>query len=138
MERSGEAEFLATQDRLRRGDDLGANSRPHFDPKQAREVKAAEMRGIALDVFRQALEYHGFVFEQRARMVTTGSEPGHVTTEGMWVHYQLRFAYHPSDLPRLFRGPEDFDKFIREQKAMRKLSGQGLKMRDVQPWRRLR
>lgn len=121
MSDQGEAEFLASLDRIRRGDDL-YELRPTFDAKIAREHALAAMGGRKPESYRQALEHYGFKFVPRARLKFQQARTLQPSDEGMWFHLKLKFAFAESHLCGEFQGPEDFDTFMRKQIAMRVLA----------------
>ena len=134
MSKAAEAEFLATQDRIRRGADVGSDLRPRFDPKDRADVREAFAQGRDPADYHQSLEYHGFSYIPPHRL---GPERnGKMPVEGKWAHYGLRFAFTESDLITQFRSPEDFDVFIRRHKLIRRLARRGLTLKDTKPWRR--
>lgn len=112
------AEFAATIQRMRAGADASAEeAKPAFDPLAAAEHQLEAMAGRRPSSYEQALEHHGFFFVPAHQLpVALGQAPHQ---EGCWYHRGLRFAFTPTSLCTTFRGPEDFDAFVRDQKAKR-------------------
>jgi hypothetical protein len=113
-----EAEFLATLNRVRRGDDLAARPRPALDARLRAEHLDAAAEGRKPDSYKQALEWHGFAFTPPEKLRPMSNGEAH--KEGLWWNLRLRMAFTETDLTTTFRGPEDLDKFLRGQKLLRR------------------
>lgn len=111
-----------TVDRVRRDADYGIqNQRPDLDEKQQKEFRAEQGDGKTSEAFEQALRYHGFDWWPLERLATLPTTA--VKTEGEWRNEKLQLAYTPHDLTMSFRGgPQDFDRFIREERLRRRVS----------------
>ena len=115
-----EGAFADSVQRVLEGQDM-QDPRPAFDPKQAAEVAAEQAGGRSSDLYRRALEAHRFTFVPAVRLPRFhGVVP---QPEGQWRHEKLGLALYPSDLPKQFpEGPEQFDRWIREEKEKRRLT----------------
>ena len=119
---AAETAFQETVDRIKLGMDHGSvNQQPDFDPKQQADLIAQQTDNRTDERFRQALEYHGFVWWplEKLRRLPWGRRK----LEGEWRHQKLGLAYTATDLPRSFAGPEEFDREIRELIAAAKVAG---------------
>jgi hypothetical protein len=101
------------------GEDL-VDPRPAFDEKQAREIAAAQAGGRVAEAYTRVLEAHGFVLVPARRLPRFyGVVP---QAEGRWTLDGLQMGFYPSDLPKQFpEGPEQFDTWIKQEKAKRRL-----------------
>ena len=106
---------LAVQ-RVRDNKDHGLfNPRPEVDRKQQAELLEAQRGGRTDEIYRQCLEYHGFVWLTVEQLPML--EGGVYREEGEWRHAKLKLAFTPGDLAAHFpAGPESLDRFIRDQK----------------------
>lgn len=115
--------------KISRDTDFGAvNQQPEIDRKQQAEFMGVQQQGRTSEIYRQALEYHGFVWVpvEKLRML-----PGLVTTlEGQWRWpnmKQARLAFTPTDLTTGFPGmagtspAEQLDKYLRDYKMQLQL-----------------
>ena len=120
--RKFEESFREVEERVRLSQDI-ENPRPAFDPKVAAEVAAAEMDGRDPSKYETCLRYFGFTFHRRETLPPMDGVPH---PEGIWRHRRLAFAFYPSDLAKQFPdGPEQLDKWLRTQVAVRKLTKVG-------------
>jgi hypothetical protein len=115
--------------KIARGTDFGAeNQQPEIDPKQQAEFFGVQQQGRTGEIYRQCLEYHGFVWVpvEKLRML-----PGLVTVlEGQWRWPRVNralLAFTPTDLTTGFPGmagtspAEQLDKYLRDYKLQLRL-----------------
>lgn len=90
--------------------------RPGFDPRQHKEYLAEAAQGRKSEQYRKALHHHGFAWTPRWKLPPLDGRPHQ---EGMWRHKVIG-GFYPSDLTTLFPGgPEQFDRWCREQKMLK-------------------
>lgn len=107
--------FHKVVEEVRAREDL-ADLRPAFDPREHADYVARESDGRKAEAYETALRYHGFAWTPRRRLPPMDGRPH---KEGMWRHKTIG-GFYPSDLTSLFAGgPEQFDKWVREQKLLK-------------------
>lgn len=115
-----EAEFLATEHRVRTGQDLtAAPIRPTFDAKQWEEHRANHLQKRAIEDYQTVLVSHGFSFLSDLELVKRGRNP---TGSGLWVSLALREAFSCDDVLSMFPTPEEFHKWITTKATAAKLT----------------
>jgi len=114
------AELAATLARMREGTDFGQTAlRPAYDAREWRERDEAARAGRRPESYRQALEYHGFVYWPPHLLPP--DPHGRPRTEGLWRHKGLRFALGETQVARDFPGgPEQLDQWLRDQKKAKR------------------
>lgn len=121
LQQAAEQAFQESMQRVRAGIDHGSvDQMPGFDAKAELDLLKQQTDNRTDEPFRQALEYHGFVWWPLAKI--RRARGGRTKTEGEWRSDRLRLAYTATDLPRSFRTPEEFDREIRDIIAARKVS----------------
>ena len=137
VEQAARGAYEATMDRVVQKLDYGyENQRPAIDEKQRQEFLAEHGDGKSDEAFRQALSYHGFVWWPVERLALL---PGPLKTEGEWRNDKLKLAYTPNDLTTGWPGgPEDFDRFLREEKLKRQATKGKVAKQDLKRARQRR
>jgi len=108
-------QFLETLGRMAQGRDHGSvPQRPDKDAKVERDVIDSFVQGRKIEDYKQALEYHGFIYVPADRLPTL--RDGTRATEGQWRSVSLRMAFTENEVLAHFpRGPEEFDVWCQGQ-----------------------
>lgn len=115
------AEYRRTLERVAQREGFGDSPAiPGFDPKQHAELMEAAAQGRKPEDYRQVMEAHGFL-RIPAGVMLNGRPVPQAIWRREWPELNLKYAFTDQDLVTGYRGPEDFDAWLREQIHVRRI-----------------